>query len=273
MAMLMAYETMNIRYFHRPSLLTPEHDPVHRRICELLDQLRATGMNCTTENADEQFPDSATQAAFLEQIDLRGFAMRRKAGLSQTFGSRRAGFWWLPPQFVLVFERDELVQVFPCGIGQEDVTPLHYLEHIAAGKPWTYRSGKGMEGRKHKLLVDRLKADSAIIERGLTLQGSDVQVSQGIEVGFIDLVFEDSNGRPLLVEVKVDGDEMDKAVGQILRHRYLYAVQNRIPKSEIRLGICCQYVPPSFCDICNDLGITWVEVALGESHSLGAATI
>ena len=195
MAMLMAYETMNIRYFHRPSLLTPEHDPVHRRICELLDQLRATGMNCTTENADEQFPDSATQAAFLEQIDLRGFAMRRKAGLSQTFGSRRAGFWWLPPQFVLVFERDELVQVFPCRIGQEDVTPLHYLEHIAAGKPWTYRSGKGMEGRKHKLLVDRLKADSAIIERGLTLQGSDVQVSQGIEVGFIDLVFEDSNGQ------------------------------------------------------------------------------
>jgi hypothetical protein len=50
----------------------------------------------------------------------------------------------------------------------------------------------------------------------------------------VDLVFADRDGHILLLEVKVGPDELDKAIGQILRHRYLYAQQNHISESSIR---------------------------------------
>jgi hypothetical protein len=61
-------------------------------------------------------------------------------------------------------------------------------------------------------------------------------VSQDLgEERFIDLLFEDRDGRPLLVEVKCGPAELDKAIGQILRHRYLFAQQNGIAKDRIRV--------------------------------------
>jgi hypothetical protein len=103
---------------------------------------------------------------------------------------------------------------------------------------------------------------TAEVESGLILKGQGVQISQDGEVGFIDLLFADHTGQSLLVEVTVEGDVLAKAVGQILSHRQLYAKQNGLLKSSIRVAICCQYVSPQFRVVCEDQGIQWFELPL-----------
>src|SRR5438067_3261687 len=105
---------MDITYYHRPSLLTtPEQEAVHQRICELLDQLRARGTDSSVEDAEQRFPTYESQLAFLEQVNLRDFAARYKVGLGRIFGSRQYSFSWLPAQFLLVRDRQTLIEVFP----------------------------------------------------------------------------------------------------------------------------------------------------------------
>lgn len=253
---------MRVVYYYRRTLLdTPEGAARHQQTCNLLSQLRAEGRitKCVTQDADAGFPTEEARHQLFNQ--LRDFAGRHKVGLADVFGSNRRSFWYLPPQFLLVFEGDALREVFPCRIGDEEVEPLEYLEQVAAGRPWTIRSIKGMEGKKHTALVAQILVKPDILEAGLVLQGRNVQVSRNFgELGFVDLVFNDRDGRPLLVEVKVGPEELDKAIGQILRHRQLFAQQNRLEDGTVRVGIACPYIPPQYRSICERVGITCFEI-------------
>ena len=240
-------------------LLSPDQQASHAHVCRLLDQLSASGHQHVIEDADERFPTYPAQREFLEGLDLRGFAIRRKVSLGRTFGSRRSHFAWLPAQFLLVYDGTRLCEVLPCRIAGNEIEPLEYLEQTAKGEPWTIRSGKGMEGKWHKHLVDQIIAKPDLLEMGLVLRGTDVQVSQDGEIGFIDLVFVDHQGRPLLVEVNVDADELAKAIGQILWHRRLFCAQNNIAKEQVRVAICCRYVPPQYQALCAEQGISWFQ--------------
>lgn len=253
---------MQVAYYYQESLLTtPEGNAQHQQICDLLSQLHATGRfaKCIIREAEAEFPtEQARQALFAQ---LREFAARHKVALARTFGSRRHGFCYLPAQFLLVREDNALREVFPCQIGDE-VQPLEYLRQIAANRPWTTRSAKGMEGKKHAALVAQIVAKPNVLEPGLTLRGKNVQVSRNFgELGFVDLVFNDRDGAPLLVEVKVEPHELDKAIGQILRHRKLFATQNRIPEPSIRTGIACPYIPSQYRSLCQSVGITCFELS------------
>src|SRR5438552_138363 len=162
---------MDIMYYHRRSLLTtPELHATHRRICELLNQLQEKSTTSVID-ADKQFATYESQTTFLEQTKLRDFATRRHVSLRQEFGSRKHSFCWLPAQFILVYDRGALVEVFPCRTGDHRYEPLDFLERIAAGEPWTTHSGSGMQGTKHKLLLNALKANPDLLEPGLTLKG------------------------------------------------------------------------------------------------------
>ena len=137
---------------------------------------------------------------------------------------------------------------------------------VERGEPWTMRSGAGMEGKKHKALITQILAQPDLLEPRLTYRGKDVQVSQDFgELGFVDLMFEDRDGRTLLVEVKVKADELDKAIGQIQRHRYLFARQNNKEEASIRIGIACPFIPESCCAICSKSGIACFEIPLTEA--------
>lgn len=253
---------MRITYYYRQSLLgTPDCQAIHQQICGLLAQMQARGIDCALDDAEKAFPTQDAQQMLFNQ--LRDFAARHKVGLARTFGSRRYGFCYLPTQFLLLREGGALREVFPCKMGDGEVDPVEYLEHVAAGRPWTIRSGGGMEGKQHKVVVARIVADSSVLEPDLVLKGQNVQVSQDFgELGFIDLVYEDRDGRPLLIEVKVGPDELDKAVGQILRHRELYSRQNAINAEKIRLGIACPFIPAQYRTICRPIGIACFELGV-----------
>lgn len=254
---------MRITYFFRPSLLSaPDRQSSHHRVCELLAELKSKGWEVATQDADAQFPTYESQREWLEELGLRDFAVRRKVALGRSFGSRKSAFAWLPEQVLLVYDGTRLCEVFPCRVSRNEIEPLEYLEKIADGQPWTTRSGRGMEGRVHKLLVDQIIAEPERLESGLVLKGRDIQVSQDREVGFVDLVFEDRDGRFLLVEVKVEADELAKAVGQILWHRQLYCAQNGFTKDRVRVAVCCQFVPAQYRVVCADHGIKWFECSV-----------
>lgn len=253
----------DIQYYYREKLLqTNEEIHRHQEVCDSLVALKANGRiaDFKIEETDTAFPNPEIQRKLFEQ--LRDFATRHKVGLSRIFGSRRAGFWFMPAQFVLVFKENTLAEVFPCRIGDEEVGIAEYLDRLDSGKPWTTRSGGGMEGKKHKALIAQILNNSDVLETGLAIQGKNVQVSRDFgELGYVDLVFNDRSGQTLLVEVKVGPDELDKAVGQILRHRYLFASQNGLQESAVRVGIACPYVPVQYQSICESNRISWFELA------------
>jgi len=249
-------------YYRKKSLQATEEIHRHQGVCDSLGALKAKGhiADFKIQETDTAFPNSEIQRKLFEQ--LRDFATRHKVGLSRIFGSNRAGFWYMPAQFILVLKENTLAEVFPCRIGDEEVGIAEYLERLDSGKPWTTRSSGGMEGKKHKALITQILNNSDVLETGLAIQGRNVQVSRDFgELGYVDLVFTDRSSRTLLVEVKVGPEELDKAVGQILRHRYLFASQNGLQEPAVRVGIACPYVPAQYRSICESNGISWFELA------------
>ena len=254
---------IHIQYYYRKRLLqATEEVNRHQGVCDSLVALKAKGRiaDFKIQETDTAFPNPETQQTLFEQ--LRDFANRHKVGLSRIFGSNRAGFWYMPGQFILVFKDDTLAEVFPCRIGDDEVGVAEYLERLDGGKPWTTRSSGSMEGKKHNTLIAQILNNSDVLEPGLAIQGKNVQVSRDFgELSYVDLVFTDRSGRTLLVEVKVGSDELDKAVGQILRHRYLFTNQNGVQESAVRVGIACPYVPVQYRRICESNRISWFELA------------
>ncbi len=263
---------MRIAYYYRKSVRdTPQDAARHEQVCNLLSRLQTGGRipDYVVEDTEAAFAtEQAKEKLFNE---LREFAIRHKVGLAREFGSRRSGFWHLPQQFLLVFEGDRLQEVFPCRMGDgNQVEPVEFLLQIGSGQPWTTRSATGMEGRRHKALVAQILSNPDMLEPRLILRGQNVQVSRDFgELGFIDLLFEDCEGRPLLVEVKVEPNELDKAIGQVLRHRHLFAQQNRLDETSIRVGIACPYIPTHYRSICAQTGITCFEVPKIKTAEMG----
>ncbi len=253
---------MRIGYYYRKSVMdTLEGAARHGEISNLLSWLRTKGhvTEYVVRDAEAAFPTQAREELFKR---LRDFAVQHKVGLAQVFGSRRYSFCYLPHQFLLVFEGDQLQEVFPCVIGDgSHVEPLEFLKEISRGRPWTVRSVNGMAGKKHNVLIAQILGNLDTLESGLVLRGRNVQVSHDFgELGFIDLVFDDCQGRPLLLEAKVRPNELDKAIGQVMRHRHLFSQQNRMEEVSIRIGIACRSIPPYYRSICARAGIACFEI-------------
>jgi hypothetical protein len=254
---------MQIAYYYRKSVMdTPEIAPRHQGIRDLLSRLRTEGWigEYVIQEAEVAFPTREAEEKLLSQ--LRDFAHRHKVRMAQEFGSWRYGFWHLPQQFLLVSEGDRLKEVFPCVMGSGDpIEPLNFLTEIAGARAWTVRSATRMEGRKCGGLINQILNDPNKLEPGLVVRGQNVQVSLDFrELAFIDLVFADCEGRKLLGEVKVGPDELDKAIGQMMRHRYLFAGQNHLEESFIRMGIACPYVPAQYRATYVGKNISWFEL-------------
>ena len=119
--------------------------------------------------------------------------------------------------------------------------PEDFLESFLAGEPWTLGSRRrGGVDSMHEQIVKQIAACPDILEPGLRLQARDVFVSVEFERGYIDLLFRDRDDRFLIVGVKVKASELDKAAGQLFRHRRLFAEMNSIVPARIRIALACQ---------------------------------
>src|SRR5207249_4859759 len=110
---------MQIAYYYRKSVLgTPLGAALHEQISNVLSRLRTGGRiaDFVIEDADTAFPTEEARQNLFNQ--LRDFAPRHKVGLARIFGSRSAGFWYLPSQFLLVSDGGKLQEVFPCRMGK-----------------------------------------------------------------------------------------------------------------------------------------------------------
>jgi Endonuclease NucS C-terminal domain len=254
-----------IEYYYDETAVSGEpYASRHAQILDVLRQLEASGRSTVAVRARAgAFSQKVDQDALLKT--LSDFSMSHHVGLARPFGSNRQGFWYLPSQFLLVSEGGRLREVFPCEINRRRIEPLDFLESMARGEAWTPRAGGSAGGRgKHADIVERLAREPAQLEAGLTLVGREVPVSKDFgEFGRVDLVFKDRNGCYLLVEVKVNPTEIAKAIGQVLMHRHLFALQNGIERKKVRAAVACPYFPAHWQSVCADAGLACFVVATG----------
>jgi hypothetical protein len=213
----------------------------------------------TVREHGEAFSTGADKERLFEM--LRDFSLQHHVGLARPFGSRKRGFWYLPPEFLLVYVNGELCEVFPCRINHADIEPLQFLDTLVLGEAWTITSSSRREKGDHKDLMDQIVRSPEILEVDLALLGTNVLVSAGFgEWGYIDIVFRDKSKSYLLVEVKVTATENDKAIGQIMRYKHLFEGQNALDPNVVRIGIACPLISKQHQHICKTLGITCFEL-------------
>jgi hypothetical protein len=104
-----------------------------------------------------------------------------------------------------------------------------------------------------KIFEDILSQYPELIEKGLILKSR-----QAILYGRrIDLLFRDSNGRDLLIELKV-GPIKDQHIGQILSYEGMLLSANN---PSIRIMLIGNRVPPNISKALDHHGIAWKEIS------------
>jgi len=245
-------------YFRRERLSDDGGQRVYARLVGDLTAAKAGGLVCDFRVVEhgKAFPTQADESAMLKR--LREFAMVKKVGLGRQFGSNKYHFSLFPSHALLVKVGNELRNVFPCELENEYVEPEDFLESLLRREPWAMG---GVERRKrvkrHDRIADHIAANPDLLEPGLTFRGAEIAVSSTSgEGGSIDLLFLDSKGLFLIVEVKVKQEELDKAVGQLRRHKRLYAETFHIEASRLRLAVACPDILPARIAEFAEIGIT-----------------
>ena len=155
---------------------------------------------------------------------------------------------------ILFLEDDETpVYVLPHLLGTAYFDVEESLKRMLATGPRFYLEARGLlEDPLKKILVD----DPSIIETNLRLMGLDVECGTGI----VDVVFEDSEKRVIVVEIETHARE--NAVTQVLRLASGYASGIGKTLDQIRKAIVCRYYDDNVCMLCRELGIELYKVEL-----------
>ncbi len=169
---------MKLEYYSSKSIQDPQVHDEHHRVLVLLDALKQSGQITAfiALEVDTQFPDEPSKQRFLEQ--LRDFSMRHHVSLGRIFGSRKHGFTYLPSQFLLVKENEELNEFFPCEINRVEKGIIDFLEALKRGTAWATYQVPGARKTRHEIIVENIIQRPDVLERGLHLVGRNAQVSQ-----------------------------------------------------------------------------------------------
>jgi len=89
---------------------------------------------------------------------------------------------------------------------------------------------------------------------------TEVEVYDGTEMRRVDIVIEDDNEGYTLIEVKSEPNEVDKAIGQILKYKVLFGERYDVSEDKVSVGIVCPSFYPPHKQICNEIGIRLWEV-------------
>ena len=120
--------------------------------------------------------------------------------------------------------------------------------------------GGGGEGEAHKDLKDYLADNSSLFGEKLKLVKKEYRFKSGDES---DILFEDSSGKPITVEVKPPiSSGSDQEVWQAVKYKHLAAVEYRLPCVQVRSILAAPIIPDDVKEKCKELGIKPIEVSL-----------
>ena len=151
--------------------------------------------------------------------------------------------------------------------------PVHRLPPSRGGARWPggsggstpnrstgtgYGGGGRGEGEKHRSLKEYLAANPSLFGEGLKLIDTEYRFGSWDEA---DILFEDSSGNPVTVEVKppiLSGS--DKEVWQAVKYKHLAAVKYGLPCEQIRSILASPEIPDDVKEECKRRGIEPFEV-------------
>ena len=119
--------------------------------------------------------------------------------------------------------------------------------------------GGGGEGEEHRTLKEYLADNPSLFGEGLKLIDTEYRFGSGDEA---DILFEDSSGNPVTVEVKPPiSFGSDQEVWQAVKYKHLAAVEYNLPCEEIRSILAAPEIPEDVKEKCKELGIEPFEVS------------
>ncbi len=122
-----------------------------------------------------------------------------------------------------------------------------------------YSPGGGGEGEAHRTLKEHLAANPSLFGEGLKLVDTEYRFRSGDEA---DVLFEDSSGNPVTVEVKpliLSGS--DQEAWQAVKYKHLAAVEYGLPCEQVRSILAAPKIPDDVRAKCKELGIEPIEVS------------
>lgn len=147
---------------------------------------------------------------------------------------------------ILILYRDSLPsQVYPHMLSKHYISIEDGLRTILE----TGLSEKTDEGLLEPLLQKLIITDPSVVEKGASLIGAEVNV----RVGVADLILQGSDGRLIVVEIKVRAD--DSAIGQVSRIAEGYASMQDIDATRIRKAIVCMDYVKTLVEACRGTNI------------------
>ncbi len=122
-----------------------------------------------------------------------------------------------------------------------------------------YGGGGGKEGEKHRTLKEYLADNPSLFGEGLKLIDTEYRFKSGDEA---DILFEDSSGNPVTVEVKPPiSSGSDQEVWQSVKYKHLAAVKYGLPCEQVRSILAAPEIPDDVKEECERRGIEPFEVA------------
>jgi hypothetical protein len=160
---------------------------------------------------------------------------------------------------VILIERDgEPLYVFPCKIGETHYDVNAGIDFISSNLPELPQ----LPGLSEETLAELILNKPDILEPGLLNPRTEVESGAGL----IDIVFQDSNGKYLLVEVERKAD--DKPLGQILRLCAAYERKCGLPSDEVRGLIACLRVGESIRSAAKRSGIEIAKLSISRNNGI-----
>ena len=118
------------------------------------------------------------------------------------------------------------------------------------------------ESQEHQELKNNLAAIPTQLGSGLKLVKTEYEFKSNDRA---DILFEDSLGNPVSVEVKMafySTDQREKGVWQAAKYKHLAAAEYGLPCDQVRSILVAPKIPDDIKEKCKELGIEPIEVSL-----------
>ena len=147
---------------------------------------------------------------------------------------------------LLLYDEERPVQVYPHMLGKDYTSVEEGLRQMLEDGPEQFVREQGLvEPSMSRLLAGH----PTLLEEGACCNGVEVDVRAGVA----DLVLGAKDGRPIVVEVKVHGD--DSAIGQVSRIAEAYATRQSLDHSTVRKAIVCLTYAKNLDAACRGAGV------------------
>ncbi len=222
---------------------------------DLLDALRETskrirakwGMEVEELEASRLGPDEAERI----KSDMRSIPPQIRGRIVSSGGrplplSGKKNLNLRNTPILLLYREGEPIDVYPHLLGASYFGVIEAANRILELGPRFYVESRGLfEDPILRILRDH----PGIVEEGLKFKGSNVDVGTGTA----DLIMEDRDGNPIVIEIETIAGE--GAVAQVSRLGFGYAECLGIPKGAVRMAIICAGFDAKARRACESFGI------------------